>query len=304
MVDQPGAIPMFVPLNITFDSTDATWIVLHKTAGFSTAQQCAAYFANNPGKASAHYVVGQDGVIVQCVSEARGAGANCCLESGHATYLPSGVNLNTRTISIEHIDPATDNSTPLTPAQFAASVQLVHDVCVRHNIPMRSGDSSGGIIGHNDIDPINRSRCPGNYDRAALFAALEIKKNMGAPDGWSDNGSVLKAPNGVEVVLGFRDHILRTVWDKDNMPLEAEYNADPVLIHAPGWGAGQRQMFRDTMLWWTEKAGVIEEPYVGAELDAAYKMIDQLHAVPPPPPTPENVKPVIDQVIAILQKLT
>lgn len=177
-VDQPGAIPMWVPDSFTFDYTDATFLVLHKTARFETAQECATYFqAGSAGlHVSSHYVVGQDGMIVQCVLESRGAGANCCVEAGHAPFLPdtwgTSNNGNLHTISIEHIDPAEDNSTPVTSAQARASFQLIHDICVRHNIPMRPGDAQGGIIGHMDIAPISRKRCPGNYPWTELWQFL------------------------------------------------------------------------------------------------------------------------------------
>lgn len=179
--DQPGAIALFAPEWITFDSTDATWLVIHKTAGFQTAQDCAAYFADvgpqgkNTGRVSAHYVIGLDGTIVQVVLESRGAGANCCLEDGHASFLPTNVNLNLKTISVEHIDPAVDNSTPVTSAQAQASFRLVHDICTRHNISLRAGDASGGVIGHHDIAPLSRARCPGNYPMGELLAFLQAQ---------------------------------------------------------------------------------------------------------------------------------
>lgn len=93
----------------------------------------------------------------------------------------------------------------------------------------------------------------------------------GVPDGWKDDGEKLTAPNGVPVVLGFRAHVLAGKWNPANVPLEAEYHADPVLLHNPGVGSGQRQLFRDCMLWWTHEKGVVQEPYIGLELDAAYK---------------------------------
>lgn len=174
-VDQPGAISMPVPDRITFSSTDATWLVIHKTAGFRSAQDVAAYFQSGSGgrDASVHYIVGLDGTIVQCVPESRGAGGNCCLAPGHASYLPTGINLNLKTISVEHVDPSIDNSTPVPHAQKVASFRLIHDICKRHNIPMRQGDGSGGIIGHHDIDPVNRARCPGNYPWQEMLASLE-----------------------------------------------------------------------------------------------------------------------------------
>jgi len=175
MVDYPGAIPMFVPADNVFPGYWGhipIFVVIHKTAGFHTAQEVASFFQTAPDKRSAHFIVGMDGTIVQTVSLDAGAGANCCLEAGHAAFLPQGMNLNLLTISIEHVDPALDNSTPLTDAQKKASFALVKSICERHNIPMRKGDANGGIIGHCDIAPVNRARCPGNYPWDELFAYL------------------------------------------------------------------------------------------------------------------------------------
>src|SRR6266536_213704 len=124
MVDEPGVIWMPVPAANVFPcywGCKPGYVVMHKTASVDTAQDIAHFFANDPAKASSHYIIGTDGAIVQCVSEANGAGANCCLENGHAPFLPTGINLNLLTISIEHCDSASDNSTPLTNAQKAAS---------------------------------------------------------------------------------------------------------------------------------------------------------------------------------------
>jgi hypothetical protein len=176
--DQPGALWMPVPIGLIFPGYEGNrpkWLVVHKTGGPGDAEQQAKFFAgpNNVNKASTHYVVGQDGVVVQCVSEADGAGGNCCLEPGHASFLPTNINLNLLTISIEHCDPALDNSTPVTPEQQAASFKLIRDICTRHAIPMRPGDANGGIIGHKDIAPVDRSHCPGNYPWEALWAYLQ-----------------------------------------------------------------------------------------------------------------------------------
>lgn len=94
------------------------------------------------------------------------------------------------------------------------------------------------------------------------------------PAGWHDDGTTLTAPNGVPIVLGFRSYILNAPsWNADNMPQEAEYHADPVLLHRAAVGAGQRQCFRDGLLWYTAANGVVWEPYMGLELDAAYRKI-------------------------------
>lgn len=91
------------------------------------------------------------------------------------------------------------------------------------------------------------------------------------PAGWHDDGEKLTAPNGIQIVLGFREHVLAGKWNPANGPLEAEYHADPVLLHNASVGAGQRQVFRDCLLWWTQTKGVVQEPYIGLELDTAYK---------------------------------
>lgn len=175
LLGQAGAIWLPVPANNIFPGywgNTPKWVVLHKTASSGTAQDIANFFINDPAEASSHYIVGLDGTLVQCVSESDGAGANGILETGHATYLPTNINLNCLTISIEHVDPDSNNSTPLTDAQKATSFKLVHDICQRHNIPMRAGDASGGIIKHADIAPIDRALCPNNYPFDELWDYL------------------------------------------------------------------------------------------------------------------------------------
>jgi len=227
MVDEPGAIAMFVNEQRTFiDQNTHDFLVIHKTASGGSAQNIATFFANDPAMASTHYVVGQDGTIVQCVLEKDGAGGNCCLETGHASYLPTGVNLNVKTVSIEHVDPASDNSTPLTSAQKAASFRLVQHICERHNIPKRraTNDGQGGIIGHNDIAPLSRARCPGNYPWTELFTYLQNGgTHMGIPQGWRDDGTVLYSPSSVSggaeqhITGPFRDYILANNWPNSNV---------------------------------------------------------------------------------------
>ncbi len=104
-------------------------IVVHKTAGDANPQAVVNTFLAT-GK-SVHYVVGQDGSVWQLVPEADGAGGNCCADDSHdpfwTPYISKYENLNLCTISIEHCDPANDNSTTLTLAQ-QQGVSLF-DVC-------------------------------------------------------------------------------------------------------------------------------------------------------------------------------
>lgn len=293
-VDEPGAVPMFVPSGLIFPryaGHKPMYVVVHKTGGPGNAQQQATFFAgpSNVGKVSAHYVVGQDGVIVQCVSEADGAGANGILEPGHSSFLPdtwgTTDNGNFHTISVEHCDPALDNSTAVTPAQQAASFKLIYHICQRHGIPMRPGDANGGIIGHYQIAAKSRQHCPGNFPWAALWTYLNQQMATATafkvPDGWTDDGTTLTAPNGVKVVLGFRRYVLTHDWDPDNWPLAEEMGRDPLEDGNPALGAGTWLPFRWTVLEWTQARDVFVA-WAGQELlKARQELAQQAQAQPP-----------------------
>ncbi len=142
--DYKPAIEMFVPDSFVFQGqNDHTFVVIHETGDSSFyAQDTANYFCSltrNPQMKSAHYIVGRDGVVVQCVREADGAGANCCAENGHASFLDPFLhdNFNLHSLSIEHASLASDNSAGLTDSQAQASFKLVEHLCDAHNIPKR-----------------------------------------------------------------------------------------------------------------------------------------------------------------------
>src|SRR5712691_523973 len=137
-------------------------IVLHKTAcnGACSAQSVADYFHNDTaGHKSVHFVIGLDGEVIQLVHLKDGAGGNCCLESGHNTYWDrlhaAYGNLNTCTISIEHVDQTSDNSQAMPQVQVDASFKLIHFLVNKFKL------DPSHIKGHNTLDPASRARCPG-----------------------------------------------------------------------------------------------------------------------------------------------
>jgi N-acetyl-anhydromuramyl-L-alanine amidase AmpD len=270
---------MLVPEQNTFiGAQPGSALVIHKTASGGTAEGIANFFIHDPNGASSHFVVGQDGEIVQCVPLINGAGANCCVETGFDPYWQqfnpmhvgssTGTNLNTITISIEHVDPATDNSTPLTDAQKASSFKLVKWLVDQYGFNI-TPDGHGQMVdikGHNTIDPINRARCPGNYPWSELITYLQGgTATMGTPAGWKDDGTTLTAPNGKKVVHGFRDYVLNHNWDAANWPVDAEFGASLLESSNPSLGGGSQQLFRWTMLGYTATRGVFVE-WVGQEL--------------------------------------
>ncbi len=151
------------------------WLILHGTAGGSSPQGVAQDFINSQGTSnpkSTHYVIGQDGQVVQCVQERDAAWGNGVPERGCDPWWSTNLNPNLVTISIEHVKPDTTNGIALTDAQKQASFALVRDICDRWNIPKRRADKNGGITGHFSISPVDRARCPGTYPWNDLFTFL------------------------------------------------------------------------------------------------------------------------------------
>lgn len=164
---------------------DPLWFVVHFTGGTPNLQSLYNYWLSQCGVGSnSHFGIerystsnSQPGDIWQFLDYTRdGACANCCLENGHAPFLPSGVNLNVRTISVECINADTGNLGAMPQAQFDSLVYLIKKVCTDMNIPTNIltrynngyedtttwGNANGGIIMHRDIAPINRRMCPGD----------------------------------------------------------------------------------------------------------------------------------------------
>lgn len=159
------------------------YLVLHATAGGSSAQGIDDFFTNGldangqPVQASSHIIIDQAGVVIQGISLDMAAWANCCLSGNHAPYLDTTINQNEYTISIEFVKASTDNSDALTDIQARKGFEVTACICDAYNIPKHEGDSNGGIISHADIDPVNRSRCPGTFPWDALYAFLNGETN-------------------------------------------------------------------------------------------------------------------------------
>lgn len=170
---------LWMPNNNAFTGRDGQrprYVMIHGTAGGSSAQNIAIYFKGTEGTAnsvSANYIDGQDGTIVCCNDESDGAWANGFLSAGHDTFWDTGINPNNLTISIEVVKADLNNATAPTDAQMSSLVKLVDDICNRWNIPKRWADAAGGITGHFSVDPVNRQNCPGNFPWDTFFSSLQ-----------------------------------------------------------------------------------------------------------------------------------
>lgn len=170
------------------------YVILHGTASGGTAQDQANNFAHSSRQAGTHFIIGQDGTVVQCCFVENAAWGNGGPMQGAEAFWPPNVNCNLLTVSIEHVKPSSDNSDILTPAQQSASFELVAWLCKTYAIPTKKAvDASGGITGHYSIDPVNRSRCPGPYPWDALFSFLGGAMVPKGPFVWPTVGKEIPA---------------------------------------------------------------------------------------------------------------
>ncbi|MGE4373773.1 MAG: N-acetylmuramoyl-L-alanine amidase [Xanthobacter sp.] len=123
-------------------------LLLHYT-GMDSAEAALAILQKPEAEVSCHYVVLEDGSVVQMVAEVHRA-----WHAGRAMW--EGVSdINSRAIGIEIINPGHSGGLPAYPAvQIRAVVALCRDILSRHDIrPDR-------VLGHSDVAP-DRKDDPG-----------------------------------------------------------------------------------------------------------------------------------------------
>jgi len=124
-------------------------IVIHITAGGSNINGTIRWFQDPASKVSAHYIVGQDGEVVQMVRDGDIA--------WHAH------SANGDSIGIEHVARPRGGLSPNDPglfptqAQYCSSADLVRWLCYTYNVPI----DRVHIQGHAEADPHTTHRgCP------------------------------------------------------------------------------------------------------------------------------------------------
>jgi N-acetylmuramoyl-L-alanine amidase len=116
-------------------------IVLHYT-GMPDAPSALARLCAEGSDVSAHYVVHEDGRILQCVPEARRA-----WHAGEACW-DGETDINSRSVGIEIVNPGHDGGYPdFPPAQIEAVIALCRDIVVRHAI------TPDRVLAHSDVAP-------------------------------------------------------------------------------------------------------------------------------------------------------
>jgi N-acetyl-anhydromuramyl-L-alanine amidase AmpD len=116
-------------------------IVIHITDGGKAINGTVGWFKNPAAKVSAHYVIGQDGEVVQMVK--------------HNDVAWHASSANGDSIGIEHV--ANVRGLNPTPAEYCASAALVNWLCSQFDLPM----DRTHVLGHSEADPrTSHKGCP------------------------------------------------------------------------------------------------------------------------------------------------
>ena len=130
-------------------SRSISTLVMHYT-GMPTAESALELLCSPLAQVSAHYVVEEDGKILQLVPEERRA--------WHAgvSYWAGETDLNASSIGIEIAHPGHKDAHPFPPRQIESVIKLSRDICRRRNI------SQHRVLAHSDIAP-KRKIDPGEF---------------------------------------------------------------------------------------------------------------------------------------------
>ena len=157
-------------------------IVLHYT-GMESAAAAADRLCDPAAKVSCHYLVDEDGSVLEMVPEDKRA-----WHAGRSHW--RGVtDCNSASIGIEIVNPGHEfGYRPFPEAQVDAVVRLVHEIKDRHQV------TRGNVVGHSDIAPA-RKRDPGELFPWHRLAKLRLAlprptRNLMDPR-WSEAGFLL-----------------------------------------------------------------------------------------------------------------
>ncbi len=135
---EPAATGNFTPMA---SPRTISRVVIHITDGGANINGTISWFKNPAARVSAHYVVGQDGEVVQMVRHNDKA-----WHAGRA---------NGDSIGIEHV--ANTSGLLPTSAEYCASAALVNWLCTQFSIPM----DRTHILGHSEADTsTTHTACP------------------------------------------------------------------------------------------------------------------------------------------------
>jgi len=130
------------------DGTPIDMLVIHYT-GMQSAEAALQRLCDPAAKVSAHYVIDEDGAVIELVEEDKRA-----WHAGVA-FWRGQTDINARSIGIELVNPGHEfGYRDFTEFQMAALETLAADILSRHAVPPRN------VVGHSDVAPA-RKQDPG-----------------------------------------------------------------------------------------------------------------------------------------------
>jgi N-acetylmuramoyl-L-alanine amidase len=136
-------------------------VVLHYT-GMQSGDEALARMCDSAAKVSAHYMIDEDGTVIQLVDEDKRA--------WHAgkSYWRGVTDINSASVGIELVNPGHEwGYRPFPDAQMEALVPLLADIVKRHDVPRAN------VVGHSDIAPA-RKQDPGELFDWELLARMRL----------------------------------------------------------------------------------------------------------------------------------
>ena len=122
-----------------------TMVVLHYT-GMESADAALARMCDPAAEVSAHYMIDEDGTVLQLVDESKRA--------WHAgrSYWRGVRDVNSASVGIELVNPGHEfGYRPFPDAQMEALIPLLSDIVDRHDVPRAN------VVGHSDIAPARKT---------------------------------------------------------------------------------------------------------------------------------------------------
>ncbi len=200
-------------------------IILHYT-GMETGEAALARLCDPAAEVSCHYVIGEDGEILQLVPEVRRA--------WHAgkSYWAGERDMNSTSIGIELVNGGHDFGLPAYPdAQIAALAALCRDIGSRYTIPATH------ILAHSDVAPF-RKKDPGEHFPWGRLAEAGIghyvvphPQDADAPLKRGSSGEKVEGLQGMLAIYGY-DSAVSGLYGKKTEQLVAAFQRHfrPALV--------------------------------------------------------------------------
>jgi N-acetyl-anhydromuramyl-L-alanine amidase AmpD len=252
-------------------------IVIHITDGQPKLNGTVSWFQNPTARVSAHYIVGQDGEVVQMVK--------------HNDVAWHASSANGDSIGIEHVarsphewDKKLGHADPgmmPTDQQYCSSAALVNWLCNQFNLPM----DRTHVLGHSEADPqTTHTDCPNavwDWDyymglvtsgsctpRDAAAASSALDANQTFDENWNDADLVGQPDNtscwatAGAMVTGWRD---RVSLDVDS--IKRMFSSNIGLKSNAGLSPSDRQKLADVL-------GLVADPPQSYSVDGFRRMLE------------------------------